>query len=173
MDLNQKLRNVVRAIIGMPEDPGQPPLIDRLAWYEARVTSCASDGSTCDVQPFDPRIAGENGVQVLVGVPGAVAVVAPGATVVLGWERGDPARPKCMPLWEPGATVNKLTFNALALELAGNTYSLPQWDVFIAALQVFTGAVKIATTAAQIASAASTLDAAISSGLKSTKVKNG
>jgi hypothetical protein len=121
MDLTQKLRNIVRAIVGMPEDPGQPPQYDRMAWYRATVTSCASDGSTCDVQPEDPRISGENGVKVLVGVPGLVGVVAPGAIVHLGWEKGDPSRPRVVPIWESGATVQQLILNAAALYLGGQS----------------------------------------------------
>jgi hypothetical protein len=121
MDLTQKMRNVIRAIVGLPEDPGQPPIIDRLAWYEAQVTACASDGSTCDVMPFDSRISPENGVKVLVGIPGSSSVVqpGPGALVMLGWERGDPSKPRCMPIWEAGATVNQLVLNALAMYLGG------------------------------------------------------
>lgn len=121
MDITQKLRNVVRAIVGLPEDPGQPPQIDRLAWYRAQVTACASDGTTCDVQPEDPRISPENGVKVLVGIPGLVGVVQVGAVVHLGWERGDPARPRCVPIWEMGATVQQLILNAAAIYLGGQS----------------------------------------------------
>lgn len=141
MDLTQKLRKVVRAIVGMPEDPGQPPLIDRLAWYRAEVTACASDGSTCDVQPEDSRISPENGVKVLVGIPGASAVVQPGAVVMLGWERGDPARPRCLPIWEAGATVTKLIINATSISIgADGLAALINGLVLAKGIDPFTGA---------------------------------
>jgi hypothetical protein len=126
MDLTQKMRNVIRAIVGMPEDPGQAPIIDRLAWYEAQVTAWASDGSSCDLQPFDSRISPENGVKVLVGIPGSSSIVQPGQTalVMLGWERGDPSKPRCIPIWEAGATVTKLSLAAAEIDLAGNAYSM-------------------------------------------------
>jgi len=178
MDISEKFRRVVRRIVGLPLDPGQPPRIDRLAWYRAQVTACASDGSTCDVQPEDQRISQENGVKVLVGVPGLVAVVQPGAVVMLGWERGDPARPRCMPIWEPGTTPTKVTLNATALELAGNAHPLPNWDTFLAdfanlltGLNTFTatGLLKVNLTAAITA-----MNTALAAGsYSSTKVKNG
>lgn len=186
MEITQKFRNVIRAIVGLPEDPGQPPQIDRLAWYRAQVVACASDGSTCDVQAEDARIGGANGVKVLVGVPGLVGVVAQGAVVMLGWERGDPARPRCMPLWESGATVNKLIFNATEIDLAGNTYALVL-STLIADLKNWVSAANgvlgsnVASIGAPLAgyAAASTTLAAFATSLgvanayQSTKVKNG
>jgi len=112
MDITAKFRAVVRAIVGMPDDPGQPPHFDRLALYRAQVMTCASDGSTCDVQPEDARISPEKFVKVRVGIPSAQVVVQPGAVVLLGWERGDPARPYCMPAWEPGAVLVSLAIGS-------------------------------------------------------------
>lgn len=123
MDLQQKFRNTIRSLIGLPLDPGQPPDLMRLGMYRATVMACASDGSTCDVQPEDSRIAGAKSVPVRVGVPGLQAVVQQGAIVLLGWERGDPSRPYCVPHWE-STTPIKLTFNANEIDLAGNAYAM-------------------------------------------------
>lgn len=112
MDLIGGFKQAVRAILGLPIDPGQPPDLMRLGLYPARVDVCASDGSTCDVTPDDKRISPQKNVPVRVGIPGAVSVVAPGAVVLLGWERGDPAKPYVTPAWTAGATVNELVLNA-------------------------------------------------------------
>lgn len=187
MDLTQKMRNVVRAIVGMPEDPGQAPIIDRLAWYEAQVTAWASDGSTCDLTPFDSRISPENGVKVLVGIPGSSSVVQPGPTalVMLGWERGDPGKPRCIPIWEAGAPVTKLSLAAAEIDLAGNAYSMIL-STLVAGLKTWVTAVNAvmgsnclngfpqtgySAQSAALAAFATSLGAA--GAYLSTKVKNG
>lgn len=127
MDITQKFRNVVRAIVGLPEDPGQPPQLDRLAWYKAQVIACASDGSTCDVLPDDPRIPQENGAKMLVCIPSLVVVVQPGAVVMLGWERGDPARPRVMPIFESGGKAVSVTYTDSAgdsISISGGTVTI-------------------------------------------------
>lgn len=108
MGVSETFVKVVRKIVGLPADPTQPPDLMRLGLYPARVDNCASDGSTCDVTPTDKRISAEKNVTVRVGIPGAVAVVSPGAIVLLGWERGDPGAPFCIPAWSLGATITKL-----------------------------------------------------------------
>lgn len=124
LGLAEDFVRLIRRIVGLPEDEGTPPDLMRLGLYRARVDACASDGSTMDVTPEDKRISPEKSVPVRVGVPGSYAVVQTGATVLLGWERGDPARPYCVPSWESGATVTKLVINANDIELAGNTHSV-------------------------------------------------
>lgn len=111
------LRATVRGALGLPADPGAPPDLMRLGLYRARVDAVAADGSTLDVTPEDKRISAEKGVPVRVGIPGAVAVVQAGAVVLLGWERGDPGRPYCVPSWESGATVTKLVLKASTVYL--------------------------------------------------------
>jgi hypothetical protein len=106
------ISDMVRAIVGLPKDSGAPPRIDKLALYPATVKSASSDGKTLDIQPADPRLSGMQAVPLRVGVPGSIAVVQPGATVLLGWERGDPLRPYCVPAWDAGATVTKLVLAA-------------------------------------------------------------
>lgn len=100
--------DMVRAIVGLPSDPGAPPRIDKLGLYPATVKAASSDGKTLDIQPADSRLSGMQKIPLRVGVPGSVAIVSPGATVLLGWERGDPNKPYCIPAWDAGATVTKL-----------------------------------------------------------------
>jgi hypothetical protein len=115
-----QIRRTVRLALGL--DPTDVlPVIDRLAFYRAEVKAAASDGSTVDVQPEDSRVKGHQGVPVRVGIPGAVAVVQPGAIVLLGWERGDPAKPYAVPAWESGATVTKLILNAQMVYLGAES----------------------------------------------------
>jgi len=118
-------REAIRVLLGLPADPGQPPDLMRLGLYRARVDVCQSDGQHCDVTPDDKRLSAEKNVPVRVGIPGAQAAVAPGAVVLLGWERGDPARPFCVPSWESGATVLQLILNAVALYLGAQAGALP------------------------------------------------
>ena len=105
--------------------------------------------------------------------------MAPNSVVLIGWEAGDPSRPYAVPAWESGASVNRLTFNAGALELAGNTYSLPQWDAFMTDLNTFMATVKLANPTlaglAAIQSAGNVFagQIAIANSYKSLKVKNG
>ena len=109
MDLTSGLRRFVRAAVGMSPDDGMA--VDRLALYRAQVKACASDGSTVDVAPEDTRLDAMQGIPVRVGIPGAVAIIAAGAIVLVGWEKGDSALPYAVPSWEAGATVTKLILN--------------------------------------------------------------
>jgi len=111
MDLAEGFRRRVRAALGLPSD-SMLPAVDRMALYRAEVKSASSDGATVDVAPDDSRLPTMQKVKVRVGIPGAVAVVQPGAVVLIGWERGDPSRPYAVPAWENGATVTKLILNA-------------------------------------------------------------
>ena len=90
-----------------------------LGLYRATVIACSADGSTYDVQPEDARIPAAKQVPVRVGIPGAVAVIQPSAVVLLGWEKGDPSKPYCVPSYEAGATVLTLTLNANMVNLGG------------------------------------------------------
>jgi len=117
-------RAAVRAAVGMSNVPGEAPDLMRLGLYRATVTACASDGSTLDVTPTDARISPEKNVRFLVGIPGAVMTVQPGGVVHLGWERGDPLLPYCVPAWESGATVTKLVLAAQSLFLGAEAGAL-------------------------------------------------
>lgn len=149
--LTERFVELVRAAVGLRSDP--VPDIMRLGLYPATVRSCASDGSMCDVSPDDERIANEKNVQVLVGIPGAQAVVTPGARVLLGWRRGDPAMPYCVPSWENGATVLKLTLNAQTIQLGADSLNAAQNGVVLGqGVDPFTGA-----TYAALGSASTTI----------------
>jgi hypothetical protein len=142
MDLSGGFRALVRKIVGLPTDEGQPPQIDRLAMYRARVDVCAPDGSKLDVTPEDKRISPEKNVPVRTGIPGLVAIVTPGAIVMLGWDGGDPKKPYCVPAWEPGATVTKLVLKATQVFIgdeAGLT-ALINGVVLAGGIDPFTGA---------------------------------
>lgn len=110
MDVTEAFRRAVRSAIGLA-DP-QLPMIDRLAFYEATVKVAASDGKTVDIEPTDKRFKPMQGVKLKTGIPGAVAIVEPGAIVMLGWEGGNPGLPYVFPLWADGATVIKLVLKA-------------------------------------------------------------
>lgn len=115
--------DMVRAIVGLPADPGAPPRIDKLALYPAEVKAASADGKTLDIQPADSRLSGMQKIKLKVGIPGSVATVQPGAIVLLGWENGDPNLPYCMPAWDSGATVTKLVLAATMLHLGAESGS--------------------------------------------------
>lgn len=117
MDLVSKMVVSIRQAVGLPADRGAPPDLMRLGLYRATVVTATADGKFADVQPEDSRIAPEQNVPIRVGIPGTVAAVAPGAIVLLGWEKGDPSRPYCAPHWESGATVLTLNLNAQSIVL--------------------------------------------------------
>jgi len=109
--LKDDLERLVRRILGLPSN--RPlPRIDYLATYDAEVKAVAADGSTVDLAPTVPHVKPIAGVEVRVGIPGAVAVVEPGAMMKLGWVGGDPSQPYAEPSWRQGATVVKLVLNA-------------------------------------------------------------
>lgn len=139
MDLADGFRALVRRIVGLPDDEGKPPQIDRLAHYRARVDLCAADGSTLDITPEDPRISPEKNVRLLVGVPGQTAIIQPGAIVWLGWDAGNPARPHCLPCFE-SASVIKLVLNATQVLIGADGLTPPVNGVVLAkGIDTFTG----------------------------------
>lgn len=115
MDVTEAFRRAVRAAVGLA-DP-QLPVIDRLAFYEATVKVAANDGKTVDIEPTDKRFKPMQGVKIKTGIPGAVAIVEPGAIVMLGWEGGNPKFPYAFPLWAEGASVIKLILKAQTVYL--------------------------------------------------------
>ena len=173
MDLSAAFRSLVRKIVGMPADEGQPPQIDRLANYRARVDVCTADGSKVDVTPEDTRIPAKKNVPLRTPA-GYVAVLQPGAIVWVGWDRGDPAKMHALPVFE-SATCAKIQIGAQAIEVGGNTYSLPQWDSAAIAIKAFATAAKASVTDPTLVTAATALELAFTAAnnFKSTIVKNG
>lgn len=119
-ELTSKFRRAVLRVLRLDDGP---PELFKLGLYRARVDKAASDGSTLDVTPEDTRISPDQRVPLRVGIPGAVAVVEPGAIVLYGWEAGDPARAYCTPLWEAGAGVVKLVLNGDVVHLGAESGS--------------------------------------------------
>lgn len=109
--LKDDLERLVRRILGLPRDRALPR-IDYLATYDAEVKAVTSDGSKVDLAPTVAHVKPIAGVEVRVGIPGAVAVVEPGSTMKLGWVGGDPSKPYAEPSWRQGATTVKLVLNA-------------------------------------------------------------
>lgn len=104
------MRRWVRTALRLDPDT-ELPRIDYLATYDAEVKAIASDGSTVDLEPKVSHVKPINGVEVRLGVPGAVAIVEVGAMMKLGWVGGDPAQPYAEPSWKQGAAVTKLVMN--------------------------------------------------------------
>lgn len=80
----------------------QQPALDRTALYRARVDAAASDGSTVDVTPLDPRISPAQAVPLRQPMPGAVVIPLPGAICRVGWDEADDGRLVAVPTWESG-----------------------------------------------------------------------
>lgn len=70
------------------------PQIDYLARYEAKVVRQLPD-DTLELIPTDTRIGGLSKVPIRVPAPGFRLLVEGGATVLLGWDGGDPRKPFC------------------------------------------------------------------------------
>src|SRR6185295_696324 len=102
----------IREAVGLEKTPGSLPNLMRLGLYDATVDVCSADGATLDVTPLDKRLPPQKGVELRVGVPGAVATFQPNCVVMLGWDGGDPKKPYCVPHWKQGAVVTKLVLKA-------------------------------------------------------------
>ena len=89
------------------------PLVDYLAFYDAKVVAQSADGATVDLKPVDSRIAGMQRVPLRLGLPGCVVQFAPGSIVRLGWDRGNPEFP-CACLFNGGETLTAVTLGSSA-----------------------------------------------------------
>ncbi len=114
------ITSIVRGVLGLLL--GDTAELWRHGLYRAEVKSCASDGSTVDLQPEDPRVVGHKSVPVLIGIPGAVAVVESGTVMLIGWQKGDPTKPYAIPCYEQGAGVTSLKFTvgSMSIEFKSN-----------------------------------------------------
>jgi hypothetical protein len=95
---------------------GALPQIDYLTTYRAKVVAQSADGKTLDLQPDDARLPGMQQVPLRLGLPGVIALLAPGAFVEVGWDGGDPSQPHAK-LFEGGETVTKLVVKATMVYL--------------------------------------------------------
>jgi hypothetical protein len=125
MDVKSRFKRAVRIVLNLPPTDDGTLRIDRLALYRAEVKVASNDGKTVDVAPEDKRVEPHQGVPLRTGIPGATAVVQPGAIVLLGWEAGDPSRPYAVPSWENGATVTKLVLKAQTVYLGDEAGAEP------------------------------------------------
>ena len=116
-DLASRFRALARASLDVAPGSAQPA-INYLAHYPCRIVAISDDGMTVDVQPDDRTIAARKDVPVVVGVPGLSHFVESGAVARLGWDGGDPSRPRCYPEWD-SATVTRLVLSASTVYLGG------------------------------------------------------
>lgn len=101
-------RRTTRTALGIDPD-AHLPAIDRLALYRAEVKACASDGSTVDVAPIDPRVPPMQGIPLRSPFPAAYVVATSYVPVCLvGWEGGDPSKPYALPHWTANGPASKV-----------------------------------------------------------------
>lgn len=126
--------------------------IDYFALYDAKLVSQSADNATVDLHPTDSRLPGMTKVPLRHGIPGLTVQVAPGATLRLGWDNGDPSKPYAC-LWNGGETVISEVISATLLKLGasaaadavvkGTTYRTQEsivsagWLTFFEALRVY------------------------------------
>jgi hypothetical protein len=103
----------VRRILGLPDDPGQPPDLMRSQLCWATVQAQNADG-TVDVRPLDGRYSPEKNVKLSTPFPSTTVQVSPGALVVLAWAYGDPAQRFCLPIWGAGAQATSIVIGDVA-----------------------------------------------------------
>ncbi len=99
------------------------PTVDYRALYRARVVTQRADGSL-DVRPDDSRLPSLCGVGIKYGLPGVTLQVAGGASVLVGWENGDPQRPFAL-CWDTSPSSLKLVIDCAALFLGGELGAEP------------------------------------------------
>lgn len=83
--------------------------VDFLGKYDAKVVKQSSDGTKCDLEPADARIPKMRDVPIRNGVANTVCKVAPGTTLRLGWDSGNPQYPYCE-AWQGGETIQEINF---------------------------------------------------------------
>jgi hypothetical protein len=91
--------------------------------YRARVLKQHANLKRLDLQADAVEIPPLSNIPLRIGVPGLDATLAPGHSLLLGWENGQPDRPYAS-LWEPGTlgtTPLKLTYYGNFIELGGVT----------------------------------------------------
>lgn len=107
--IKKAIFGVVRA--GDPRAPYAAPFYGRVV---------KQSGNTVDVVPDDDRMPpqGLSKVPLRHGAPGLEVTVAPGTSVLIGFENGDPGRARAF-LWQGGETVERIVFNATTFVAGG------------------------------------------------------
>jgi hypothetical protein len=82
--------------------------VDYHALRLAEVIDQSADFATVSIQPDDPDWPPLSDVPLRLGVPGAIARVTPGASVLFGFEGGKPDQPFVL-LWPSGEGLTRLT----------------------------------------------------------------
>jgi len=102
------------------------PRLDRLLLARARVDAVSSDGATVDVTPESGRLSPMQ--RVPVRQTAARAKVKTGARVQLAWEGGSSAGVVALPIFDDGATYDKVTVDADAVTINGGTKGAARVD---------------------------------------------
>lgn len=101
VDMAQIDRGIGAAIAQIVQQEIYP--LDYFTLYDAKVISQSADLTTLDIQPSDMRLPGMQRVPLQHGLPGCSVKIAPGASIRLGWNGGDPRSPY-VALWGGGET---------------------------------------------------------------------
>jgi hypothetical protein len=107
--VTERFRRAVLAALGWDR---QPPPVDFMVIYPAKVTVAAGDGSTVDIEPLDNRIGRHQGVPVRTCLPGCTVVVKAETILGLGWEQGDPSKPYAAPIYQSAGGITKVVVKA-------------------------------------------------------------
>lgn len=122
VDLSEGQRGAAAAIQAIVEHTTAK--FDYFALYQATVKSQSSDWTTVDVQPAKAGVPGLSNVPLRHGLPGFSAQVSSGATVLVGWDSGNPSKPYAC-LWGGGETVQDCVVKASAIHLGDSSGTQP------------------------------------------------
>lgn len=114
--------------------------IDYFTFYDATVITQSADMLSVDVRPGDQRLSGITRVPLRHGLPGVTVQVTPGATIRIGWDRGNPSMPYAA-LWQGGETAISIVVSSASIMLGGNgLFPLTEGVVLGSGIDTFTGA---------------------------------
>lgn len=107
--VTERFKRAVLAALGWDREP---PPVDFMVIYPAKVTVSAVDGSTVDLEPLDDRIDRHQGVPVRTCLPGCTVVVKTDTILGLGWEQGDPGKAYAAPIYQSAGGITKVVVKA-------------------------------------------------------------
>lgn len=118
------------------------------ALYPSKVVTQNTDG-TLELQPDSAKLKPISKVPIRLGLPGVTVKVAAGARVLLGFEQGDPSRPRAL-LWEADSmtelvitAATKVTVNAPDVRLGDGTGTVVRYGDSITVTGTAPGALAI------------------------------